>query len=141
MRWQPPIVRAFRCHAWRNLVTSGLISLIATLPVPGRALAGDADVIGAVAHRSSTGRLDLDVTIRSMDTGWDRYADRIEVLTPDGTVIAVRVLEHPHETEQPFTRDVPQVDVPRGVDTITIRVRFKPSGYDGAAFRLPVRGL
>ena len=105
------------------------------------ALAGEADVTGAVAHRSSTGSIDLDVTVRSNDTGWERYADRIEVLAPDGTILAVRVLDHPHEDEQPFTRDVPQIAVPRGVDTLTIRARFKPLGYDGAVFRLSLRGL
>jgi hypothetical protein len=110
--------------------------LLALASVP--ALAGEADVIGAVAHRTGAGTYDLDVTIRSRDTGWDRYADRIEVLAPDGKVLATRVLEHPHEDEQPFTRDVPQVPVPNGIDTVSIRARFKPTGFDGDVFKLPL---
>lgn len=102
----------------------------------GAARAGEADVIGAVAHRTAKGVYDIDVTVRSRDTGWDRYADRIEVLAPDGTILAVRVLEHPHEDEQPFTRDVNQVKVPTGVDKVTIRARFKPIGFDGTVFSL-----
>jgi hypothetical protein len=102
----------------------------------GSARAGEADVIGAVAHRTARGVYDLDVTVRSRDMGWDRYADRIEVLAPDGTVLAVRVLEHPHETEQPFTRDVPQVVIPSGIEAVTLRIRFKPVGFDGDTFRL-----
>ena len=102
----------------------------------GSVRAGEADVIGAKAHRTGRGIYDLDVTVRSRDTGWDRYADQIEVLAPGGKVLAVRVLEHPHETEQPFTRDVPQVHVPLGVDTVTIRARFKPVGFDGETFQL-----
>lgn len=102
----------------------------------GTARAGEADVIGAVAHRTAHGVYDLDVTVRSRDTGWERYADRIEVLAPDGTVLAVRVLEHPHDTEQPFTRDVPQVIIPSGIEAVTVRARFKPVGYDGDTFRL-----
>lgn len=116
-------------------LTAGLLILAS-----GSAQAGEADVIGAVAHRTARGIYDLDVTVRSRDTGWDRYADRIEVVAPDGRVLAVRVLEHPHETEQPFTRDVSQVQVPRGVDAVTIRVRFKPVGFDGAVFRLDLSG-
>ena len=115
-----------------------MIRLAAVLLVigPVSARAGEADVIGAMAHRTARGVYDLDVTIRSRDTGWDRYADRIEVLAPDGTVLAVRVLEHPHKTEQPFTRDVSQVVVPSGIEAVTVRARFKPVGFDGDTFRL-----
>ena len=112
------------------------ICRLAALP----ALAGEADVIAAkVDHRS--GRIyDFDVTIRSNDSGWDRYADRIEVLGSDGKVLGVRVLEHPHEQEQPFTRDVLGIEIPRGVGEITIRARFKPVGFDGAVLRVKVPG-
>ena len=118
------------------MITHTAVVLLALASVP--ALAGEADVIGAVAHRTAPGVYDLDVTIRSRDTGWDRYADRIEVLAPDGKVLATRVLEHPHEDEQPFTRDVPQVQVPNGINAISIRARFKPVGYDGDVFKLPL---
>lgn len=109
-----------------------LVGLLAGFP----ALAGEADVIAAkVDHRS--GRIyDFDVTIRSNDSGWDRYADLIEVLGPDGKVLSTRVLEHPHEQEQPFTRDVTGVDVPRGITEVTIRAHHKPAGYDGATLRV-----
>ena len=83
----------------------GLI-LAAALLGAAPAWAGDADVIRAMFERRANGLYDFDVTVRSKDTGWDRYADRIEVLAPDGTVLATRVLFHPHDDEQPFTRDV-----------------------------------
>ncbi len=103
--------------------------------------AGEADVIGATVDRRSAGLYDFDVTIRSRDTGWDRYADRFEVLAPDGRVLGVRVLDHPHENEQPFTRELSGVAIPRGIDRVTIRARFKPVGYDGATLTiaLPTR--
>jgi hypothetical protein len=114
----------------------GLILLLAAFP----AYAGEADVVAAkVDHRS--GRIyDFDVTVRSNDSGWDRYADRIEILGPDGKVLGIRVLEHPHEQEQPFTRDVSGVEIPRGIDEVTIRARFKPVGFDGAVLRVKVPG-
>ena len=115
---------------------SAIAFLFASLCVSPVALAGEADVIGAtVEHR--TGRIyDFDVTVRSQETGWDRYADRIEVLGPDGKVLSTRVLEHPHEQEQPFTRDVTGVDVPRAITEVTIRAHHKPAGYDGATLRV-----
>ncbi len=110
--------------------------VFAALTLPCAAQAGEADVIGAtVEHRS--GRIfDFDVTIRSQETGWERYADRIEVLGPDGKILGTRVLEHPHEQEQPFTRDVSGVEVPRGIAEVVIRAHHKPAGYDGATLRV-----
>ena len=118
----------------RGLAALSLIGVLAAAP----AFAGEADVTAAkVAHRS--GRIyDFDVTVSSRDTGWDRYADRIDVLDPDGKALGVRVLEHPHEDEQPFTRDVYGVNIPSGVTEVTIRAHFKPVGFDGAALQVAV---
>ncbi len=113
--------------------------LAGTLLLPATAWAGEADVIGAVVRRAAAGVYDFDVTVRSRDTGWDRYADRIEVLAPDGRVLGTRVLEHPHDDEQPFTRDVYGVAVPDRIDQVTIRAHFRPVGYDGATFSLRLR--
>jgi hypothetical protein len=120
------------------LAVTATLAVAALLLCQTAAWAGEADVTGAtVAHRS--GRIyDFDVTIRSRDTGWERYADRIEVLGPGGKVLGTRVLEHPHETEQPFTRDVYGVEVPPGVTAVTIRAHFKPAGFDGATLVVPI---
>jgi hypothetical protein len=103
------------------------------------ARAGDADVTNVVV-RQRAGLYDLDVTIRSKDTGWERYADRIEALGPDGTVLGTRVLEHPHDDEQPFTRDLYELRVPSGISKITVRAHFKPTGFDGAVLAVPLPG-
>jgi len=103
------------------------------------ARAGEADVVGAkVAHRGA-GVYDFDVTVRSRDTGWDRYADRIEIVGPDGTVLGSRALHHPHDDEQPFTRDVYGLRIPPGIDRVVVRVHFKPVGFAGDTMvvRLP----
>jgi hypothetical protein len=42
-----------------------------------------------------------------------------------------RELLHPHETEQPFTRELYGVEIPKGVDRVVIRARHEPKGYDG----------
>lgn len=119
---------------WRGLILG--LCLVALAPA---ARAGEADVIGVTVARRGAGIYDFDVTVRSRDTGWDRYADRLEIVGPDGTVLGSRVLYHPHNDEQPFTRDVHGVRIPHGVDRVTARVHFKPVGFDGATMvvRLP----
>ena len=95
------------------------------------ASAGEADVIDVKVRRSAAGVYDFDVTVRSVDKGWEYFADAFEVLAPDGKVLGRRVLLHPHETEQPFTRDLYGVRIPSGIERVTVRARHKPKGYDG----------
>jgi hypothetical protein len=104
-----------------------------------RGHAGEADVIDVTVRSAGSDRFDFDVTVRSNDTGWSHYADKIEVLAPDGSVLGTRVLLHPHEAEQPFTRDVYGVAVPSGIAEVVVRAHHKPTGYDGAVMtvRLP----
>ena len=104
---------------------------IVFLACASSAWAGEADVIGAKVTKGSGGTYNFDVTIRSNDRGWDYYCDRFEVLGPDGKVLGVRTLYHPHETEQPFTREHYGVKIPAGLRQVRIRARHKPRGYDG----------
>jgi len=105
--------------------------LAAALFCASAAWAGEADVVGAKVHRAPDGTYRFDVTVRSNDRGWDYFADAFEVLAPDGRVLGRRVLLHPHENEQPFTRDLYGVKIPQGVERVVIRARHKPKGYDG----------
>jgi hypothetical protein len=110
--------------------------LVAVMLLAQAALAGEADVVDVKVRRNSAGTYDFDVTVKSVDRGWDHYADAFEVLGPDGTVLGRRILYHPHETEQPFTRDLYGVTIPAGVTQVTVRARHKPRGYDGATLRV-----
>jgi hypothetical protein len=115
---------------------SRVLTAVALFLATAVALAGEADVIGAKAARASDGTWRFDVTIRSNDKGWDYFADAFEVLAPDGKVLGRRVLLHPHEDEQPFTRELDGVRIPPGVDRVVIRARHKPQGYDGKTLEL-----
>ena len=75
----------------------------------------------------------FEVTVQHPDTGWDHYADRWDVLAPDGRVLGTRVLLHPHEHEQPFTRSLGGVFIPDDIKEVTIRARCSVDGYDGGA--------
>ena len=104
-----------------------LALLLAALP----ARAGEADVLKIEARPEAGGAWRFDVTVAHADTGWDHYADRWDVLGPDGTVLGTRVLLHPHESEQPFTRSLGGVKIPAGVTRVTLRAHDKVHGLGG----------
>jgi len=112
--------------------------LLVALVFAQAAIAGEADVVDVKVRRNSSGAYDFDVTVKSVDKGWEHYADAFEVLGPDGTVLGRRVLLHPHETEQPFMRDLYGVRIPAGVTHVTVRAHHKPKGYDGKTMRVPL---
>lgn len=115
----------------------GVVLLLALLlPAFAPAWAGEADVVAAKVTRVRDGVYHFDVTIRSRDRGWDYYCDRFEVLSPAGRVLGVRELLHPHETEQPFARQLSGVNVPVGITHVIIRARHKPRGYDGTTLEV-----
>jgi len=106
----------------------GLVLLLLAAPL---ARAGEADVVKVEARPAAGGAWRFDVTVAHGDTGWDHYADRWEVLAPDGTVLGTRVLLHPHESEQPFTRSLGGVQVPAGVTRVTLRAHDSVHGLGG----------
>ena len=100
---------------------------------------GCADVVGARVEPSGDG-FAVAATIRSADTGWDRYADAWEVRSPDGEVLGTRVLAHPHVDEQPFTRSLGDVEIPGGITSIEVAARDSVVGYCGLTVIVPVPG-
>jgi len=95
------------------------------------AAAGKADVVAVKAERTGARVYRFDVTVRHADKGWDHYADRWEVLAPDGTVLGSRTLFHPHVDEQPFTRSLDGVEIPAGISEVTVRAHDKVHGLGG----------
>lgn len=78
------------------------------------------------------------VTVEHPDTGWEDYADGWDVVLPDGEVIKpdpaspfTRLLLHPHENEQPFTRSQRGVIIPEGVSTVRVRAHDLVDGFGG----------
>jgi hypothetical protein len=93
-------------------LTLAAVAAAATM-IADASFAGEADVVGA-------------------DAGWEHYADKWEVLTPDGKVINTRVLAHPHDNEQPFTRSLGGIRIPAGMAKVRVRAHDKVHGYGGA---------
>lgn len=106
----------------------------------GAGSAGEADIIAAELHPEGGDRFRVSATVAHADTGWEHYADAFDVLGPDGTLLATRILHHPHVNEQPFTRSLSGVEIPTGIAEVTIRARDSVHGYGGAVVVLPVPG-
>lgn len=96
------------------------------------AAAGEADVVDVKVRKSGSGTFSFDVTVRHADTGWNHYADKWDVVGPDGKVLGTRTLLHPHENEQPFTRSLSGVRIPLSVKSVTVRAHDKVHGGGGA---------
>ena len=99
------------------------------------ALADEPQVIGANATRDGDGWR-FDVTLTHPDTGWDHYADAWRIEAPDGTVLGLRELAHPHVDEQPFTRSLSGVMLPAGLTKVRIRARCLVDGWAEETFAL-----
>ena len=83
----------------------------AETPVSGEIGAGNADVLPVRAVQDADGTWTFHVTVEHPDTGWEDYADGWDIVLPSGEIINpdpetrfTRLLLHPHESEQPFTR-------------------------------------
>lgn len=111
----------------------------ALLAAVGAAHAGPVDVLEVhVRPGDRAGYFDFDVTLRHADSGWDHYANRWEVLGPDGSVIATRILVHPHVHEQPFTRSLAGVRIPPALTWVRVRGHDLMHGYGGRERTLSV---
>ncbi|MFW2589700.1 hypothetical protein [Sagittula sp. SSi028] len=78
----------------------------------------------------------VSVTLSHPDTGWDHYADGWRVEDATGQEIGLRVLHHPHEHEQPFTRSLTLDSLPEG--PLFVRARCSVDGWSETTHALDV---
>lgn len=100
--------------------------------------AGNADVLFVSARQMDHETWSFHVTVSHPDLGWDDYADGWDVVLPDGTVIKpdpeqpfTRLLLHPHENEQPFTRSQSGIVIPTAISSVTVRAHDLVDGFGG----------
>ncbi|MBQ0757662.1 MAG: hypothetical protein KBT66_03570 [Amphritea sp.] len=98
--------------------------------------AGEADVVDVTVSKSGNDLYRFRVTVLHEDSGWDHYANKWEVLDPQGKVLSTRVLHHPHVGEQPFTRSLSGVRIESGVKSVTVRAHDLVHGYGGKPFTI-----
>ena len=124
-----------------NPTTTPPVATIVSEPstsTPATADRGNADVVYVRAVQTNGGTWTFHVTVQHPDTGWEDYADGWDVVTPDGNVLKTdpddpftRLLLHPHENEQPFTRSQSGVEIPDGVTQVRVRAHDLVDGYGG----------
>lgn len=93
--------------------------------------AGEADVVNVEVSKSGMNSFDFNVTVLHEDTGWKHYANKWEILDKSGTVIGTRILYHPHVSEQPFTRSLSGIEIPKNVNTVIVRAHDLIHNYGG----------
>lgn len=76
------------------------------------------------------------VTLKHADSGWEHYADAWRFVTPDGTEFARRTLWHPHVNEQPFTRSLSGIVIPRGVKVFFVEAHDRVHGWSQDRVRI-----
>ena len=109
------------------MMISRLVLLIGCLGLFGNLGAGDVTIVEVRVE--CPGTCTFSVTLEHADEGWDHYADQWDVVTLDGRLLKSRVLYHPHENEQPFTRSLSGVIVPEEMTQVKIRARDSRHGY------------
>ena len=119
-----------------------LAPLIAATITAATTVAGPAfahpPTVEAVTFSQSGGGYTFSVTIRHAETGWDDYADGWRVEAADGSVLGTRILHHPHENEQPFTRSLSGVEVPSGTDEVFVRAKTNTEGWSDDRTPVPL---
>lgn len=107
---------------------------------PNASSEADADVLFVTATETAVGLWTFSVTVAHPDTGWEDYADGWDVVLPDGTVAKAnpddpftRLLLHPHQNEQPFTRSQSNIPIPAEITTVTVRAHDLVHGFGGQA--------
>ena len=117
---------------------SVFLFVICLLLAAATAQAGEAEV--EIVNVTMTGKdtFSFDVTVRHADEGWKHYADKWDVVAPDGTVLGTRTLYHPHVDEQPFTRSLSGVKIPDSIKEVTVRAHDLVHGYGGKTVTVDV---
>lgn len=95
-----------------------------------------AQVIFVRASQGSNGLWKFDVTVRHNDEGWDHYANAWQVVGPAGNILAERILAHPHDTEQPFTRSQSSINIPPNITGVIVRAKCNVHGFGGQQVRV-----
>ncbi len=113
-----------------------LILLLNLLTLP--AWAGDVSIIKATLEHYS-GQWTVRVTLKHEDKGWKHYADAWRIVDEKGRLIATRTLHHPHDNEQPFTRNLAGIIIPASILIIYIEAHDKKHGWSPDRLRIDLR--
>jgi len=78
----------------------------------------------------------VNTTLEHDDTGWEHYADVWRIVTEKGDKLGERILFHPHENEQPFTRSLPRLTIPEKTNIVFVEAHDKKHGWSKQRVRV-----
>jgi len=90
-----------------------------------------AQVMHVVATQKSNKSWCFATSVRHNDQGWEHYADGWEVIDLEGNQLGYRLLGHPHDNEQPFTRSLCDIKIPSEVSKVIVRAKCNKHGFGG----------
>lgn len=116
------------------------ITLLSTFLVTGSTLvsANEAEIVSA-EFRQQGDAWTVATTLRHADAGWDHYADKWRVIDGQGKVLGERVLLHPHEQEQPFTRSQSGIRISAETSIVYVEAHDKVHGWSRQRVRVDLR--
>lgn len=120
-----------------NLLGTSLIVLALFQPTH----ANEVEILAADFRPGSDNHWSVNVTLKHGDTGWDHYADNWRVVDVDGKILGDRVLYHPHVNEQPFTRSLNQVKIPKETGFVYIEAHDKLHGWTSKRLKIDLNKL
>lgn len=117
------------------------IVILLLLVAPNNAYANDVTILRADFQRDKAGIWSVDVTLEHADSGWEHYADEWRIVDRDGNVFGSRVLLHPHEDEQPFTRGLMNVALPTEQTILYIEAHDKVHGWSANRLEVDMKNV
>lgn len=115
-----------------GLLAAGIFSV----PISG--LANEVEIVKtSFEKRGDTWT--VNTTLRHNDTGWDHYADKWRVIDRASKTLGERVLFHPHENEQPFTRSQGGIHIPDESPVVYVEAHDKVHGWSKQRVRVDLR--
>lgn len=90
-----------------------------------------AQVTHVAAVQNPDGNWCFYTTVRHNDQGWKHYADGWQVLDSQGKQLGYRLLAHPHDNEQPFTRRQCNIQIPKETSKVIVQAKCNKHGYGG----------
>ena len=100
--------------------------------------ASDVEIVNVVLTKN-TGTWRADVTLNHADTGWKHYADAWRLVDEKGNEILKRTLYHPHVNEQPFTRSLSRIQIPKHTKIVFIEAHDLNRGWSPNKVKVDLR--
>lgn len=113
-------------------------TLLLSLLLAKAAFANEVKIVKVMIEPDAN-RWTFHVTLKHHDTGWKHYADDWRIVDQKGKVLGNRKLWHPHVNEQPFTRSLSNVLIPKGTHIIFVEAHDKVHGWSKQRVRIDMR--